>query len=211
LAIVCVFPFLFSTLSNNDDPLGHQTIVTRTPGKALRYEAASAVEDKNKAAPVRKPKQKQPAPQQQEKSAKTTSDTTRNNKAAPAAAEHKAVPTAVETEKKSAAATPKSAVSASAAAAKKPPAPAAAKRNAGFIVVEASDPIKKVLVAHRQDSDIHIYMDWALPAERFSLLNYRSLESVLTQYPNAKVRTLVVAPFRATHYNYANTLSYMQF
>jgi len=212
LAIVCVFPFLFSTLSNNDDPLGHQAVVTRTPGKALRYETASVAEGENKAAPVRNPKQKQPAPQQQEKSAKTTSNTTHKDKAAPAAAEHKAAPAAVEAEKKSASPAPAADSHAAAAVAKTPPAPAAAAtRHAGFIVVEASDPIKKALVAHRQDSDIHIYMDWALPAERFSLLNYRSLESVLTQYPNAKVRTLVVAPFRATHYNYANTLSYMQF
>lgn len=191
LAIVCVFPFIFSTLSNND-PNEHQIVITRTPRKALRYEAASVAEDKNKAAPVRKPKPEQRAPQGQEKSA-TATDTTHRDKEAPAA-EHKTPPAAVEAERAMAPAVRES-----------------VKLSAGFTTVEASDPSKKALVAHRQDSDIHIYMDWTLPAERFSLLNYRSLESVLTQYPNAKVRTLVVAPFRATHHDYANTLSYMQF
>ncbi|GAB5032256.1 sulfotransferase [Nannochloropsis oceanica] len=194
LAAVCVFPFIFSTLSNND-PNEHQIVITRTPHKALRYEAASVAEDRDKVAPVRKPKPEQRASLRQEKSADTATDITQRDKAAPAAAEHKAPPAAA----------------AESEAAMIPATREPIKLNAGFITVETSDPSKKALVAHRQDSDIHIYMDWTLPAERFSLLNYRSLESVLTQYPNAKVRTLVVAPSRATRHDYANTLSYMQF
>lgn len=50
-----------------------------------------------------------------------------------------------------------------------------------------------------------------LPARRFGLLNYRALESVLTQYPDAKVRVLLVAPERANYYKYGNALPATQF
>lgn len=32
----------------------------------------------------------------------------------------------------------------------------------------------------------HIYMDWMLPSEYFDYINYKSLESLLQVYPNAK-------------------------
>lgn len=46
---------------------------------------------------------------------------------------------------------------------------------------------------------------------RFGLLNYRALESVLTQYPDARVRVLLVAPERANYYKYGNALPATQF
>jgi hypothetical protein len=46
---------------------------------------------------------------------------------------------------------------------------------------------------------------------RFSLLNYRALESVLSAHPLARVRVLLVAPERANHYQYANLLSITHF
>jgi len=48
-------------------------------------------------------------------------------------------------------------------------------------------------------------------AHSFGLLNYRALESVLTQYPDAKVRVLLVAPERANFYKYGNALPATQF
>lgn len=45
----------------------------------------------------------------------------------------------------------------------------------------------------------------------FGLLNYRALESVLTHYPDAKVRLLLAAPERANYYKYGNALSATQF
>lgn len=48
-------------------------------------------------------------------------------------------------------------------------------------------------------------------ARRFGLLNYRALESVLTQYPDARVRVLLVAPERAHYYKYGNALPATQF
>lgn len=49
-------------------------------------------------------------------------------------------------------------------------------------------------------------MSFTCPARSFGLLNYRSLESLLTWHPRARVRVLLVAPNPAKHYRYADAL-----
>lgn len=45
-----------------------------------------------------------------------------------------------------------------------------------------------------------IHMDWPLDADRFSYINYKSLESVLCTYPSARVVVTVIAPAQAHFY-----------
>ncbi len=217
LAIICVFPFLFSSLHDHD-PRHHHAIMA----PHLRYETQATKGDPQGKANKPKPVKdlQPPTPATEVKDHVLPSATGTKHEPAPPPVHKAAAPAAVASPNTKAVAAPAEeteAAAAAPAAAKKAPvqraadaaAPRAESKPSGFVVVE--DPSKKAIVAKRRDDPILVYMDWTLPSDRFSLLNYRSLESVLTQYPNAHVRALVVAPSRSTHYKYANTLSYMQF
>jgi len=197
LAVVCAFPFLFSSLSEIE-PLTYRFTLPKTSLNALRYEVAS-VKEETPTLPARKRQQEQDEHQAKKFVRAVTSARSAPEKAVGTHGNFKT------------------------AAASLPAAHMGSHLDSGdkktpeyhqkmeFIVLEGSDPIKKALVQHQAKDDIHVYMDWPLPATRFSLPNYRSLESVLTQYPNAHVRILMVTPSRAARHDYANTLSSTQF
>ena len=62
----------------------------------------------------------------------------------------------------------------------------------------------KIYKYRHENDDLYVYMDFLYPSSWFGVLNFRSIESVLTLYPNAKIRVLMIAPERSLHYKYAN-------
>ena len=53
----------------------------------------------------------------------------------------------------------------------------------------------------------NVYMDWLLPSDDFGYINYKSLESILVQYPEASVTVLLIGPQAADYYKCGDLLS----
>ena len=54
--------------------------------------------------------------------------------------------------------------------------------------------------------DQTIFTDWNYDSDVFSLVNYRTLESLLRVYPRARIEVLITAPIMANYYKWRNRI-----
>lgn len=69
----------------------------------------------------------------------------------------------------------------------------------------------KVLSIARHDTSIYsdiIYLDWPKESHKLTYLNYKSVESLLSVYPEAKFECLTIGPNAANYYKVGDVLRY---
>ena len=76
------------------------------------------------------------------------------------------------------------------------------KSKRGSIYGKASSSTKSKVY-----KDIPVYMDWFLSSDAFTYINYKSLESVLSSYPNSVIKVIHLGPMSADYYKVGDLIS----